>query len=94
MTVEPLAGYTIGTTPAAASPVTAGPFQQEGIPVIQPGRARLGALIREIVEQVPLRRGVTLPVAGHVIDVRGQAAVVVGEFLPLTSASMELLREP
>jgi uroporphyrinogen-III synthase len=79
--------------PACVGPVTAGPFQRAGIPVIQPARARLGALVREIVEQVPRRRGVTLPVAGHVLDVRGQAVVVDGRLVPLTSASMALLRE-
>ena len=42
--------------PACVGPVTAGPLQAEGIPVIQPARARLGALVREIVEQVPARR--------------------------------------
>jgi uroporphyrinogen-III synthase len=79
--------------PACVGPVTAGPLLEEGIPVIQPGRARLGALVREIVEQVPLRRGTTLPVAGHVLDVRGHAVVADGKLVPLTSASMALLRE-
>lgn len=79
--------------PFCVGPVTAGPFQEEGIPVVQPGRARLGALIKEIVEQVPLRRGLTLPVAGHLVDVRGQAVVVDARLAPLTSASMSLLRE-
>jgi uroporphyrinogen-III synthase len=79
--------------PACVGPVTAGPFQAEGIPVVQPGRARLGALVREIVEQVPRRRGITLPVAGHDLDVRGHAVVVDGELVALTSASMALLRE-
>jgi uroporphyrinogen-III synthase len=79
--------------PACVGPVTAGPFQQEGIPVIQPGRARLGALVREIVEQVPLRRGMALPAAGHLLDVRGHAVVVDGRLMPLTSASTALLRE-
>ena len=78
--------------PACVGPVTAGPFQQAGIPVIQPDRARLGALIREIVEQVPLRRGLWLPVAGHAMDVRGQAVVVDDRLVPLTSASMAMLR--
>jgi uroporphyrinogen-III synthase len=41
---------------ACVGPVTAGPFRQEGIPVIEPARARLGALVKEIVEQVPQRR--------------------------------------
>jgi uroporphyrinogen-III synthase len=79
--------------PACVGPVTAGPFQQGGIPVIQPGRARLGALVREIVEQVPLRRGMSLPAGGHVLDVRGHAVVVDGTLMPLTSASTALLRE-
>jgi uroporphyrinogen-III synthase len=79
--------------PACVGPVTAGPFQAEGIPVIQPVRARLGALVREIVEQVPLRCGLRLPAAGHLIDVRGQAVVVDDRLVPLTSASMALLRE-
>ena len=80
-------------TPACVGPVTAGPFQREGIPVIQPGRARLGALVREIVEQVPLRRGVALPTAGHEMELRGQAVAVDGRLVPLTSASMALLRK-
>ena len=79
--------------PFCVGPVTAGPFQKEGIPVVQPVRARLGALVREIVEQVPHRRGAPLPVAGHLLDVRGQAVVVDGGLVPLTSASMALLRE-
>jgi uroporphyrinogen-III synthase len=78
--------------PACVGPVTAGPFLQEGIPVIQPARARLGALVREIVEQVPLRRGITLPAAGHQLDVRGQAVVVDARLVPLTTTSMALLR--
>lgn len=43
--------------PACVGPVTAGPFERDGIPVIQPARARLGALVKEIAEQVPRRRG-------------------------------------
>ena len=78
---------------ACVGPVTAGPLLEEGIPVIQPVRARLGALVREIVEQVPARRGISLPAAGHVLDVRGQAVVVDGTLMPLTSATMGLLRE-
>ena len=79
--------------PACVGPVTAGPFQREDIPVIQPARARLGALVREIVEQVPVRRGRLLPAAGHTVDVRGQAVVVDDRLVPLSSASMTLLRE-
>jgi uroporphyrinogen-III synthase len=74
-------------------PVTAGPLVREGIPVVQPARARLGALVRELVEQVPATRVTALPAAGHELEVRGQAVVLDGELLPLGGASMALLRE-
>jgi uroporphyrinogen-III synthase len=41
---------------ACVGPVTAAPLVQAGIPVIQPDRSRLGALVKEIAEQLP-RRG-------------------------------------
>jgi uroporphyrinogen-III synthase len=78
---------------ACVGPVTAGPLLRENIPVVQPGRGRLGALVREIVEQLPKRRGQRLPVAGHEIDVRGHAAVVDDRLVVLSGASMALLRE-
>ena len=78
---------------ACVGPITAGPFQREGIPVIQPGRARLGALVREIVERVPARQGRRLPAAGHLVEVRGQAVRVDDRLIPLSGASMALLRE-
>jgi uroporphyrinogen-III synthase len=78
---------------ACVGPVTAGPLLRENIPVIQPDRGRLGALVREIVEQVPRRRGITVPVAGHLLDIRGQAVVLDDKVIPLSSAAMVLLRE-
>jgi uroporphyrinogen-III synthase len=78
---------------ACVGPITAGPLQQRGIPVVQPGRARLGALVREIVEQLPRRCGQQLPVAGHQLEVRGHAAVVDGQLVPLSGASIVLLRQ-
>jgi uroporphyrinogen-III synthase len=78
---------------ACVGPVTAGPLLREGIEVVQPDRGRLGALVREIVEQVPRRRGLVLPVAGHSLDVRGHAVVLDGRLIPLSSAAMVLLRE-
>ncbi|WP_018635983.1 uroporphyrinogen-III synthase [Parafrankia elaeagni] len=77
---------------SCVGPVTAGPLLARGIPVIQPGRARLGALVREIVEQIPRRRGQLLPAADHWLDIRGQATVVDGRLVPLSRTSMALLR--
>jgi uroporphyrinogen-III synthase len=78
---------------AAVGPVTAGPLAAEGIRVVQPDRARLGALVREIVDQVPVLRGRQVTAAGHELDVRGQAVVVDGEFLTLPGTSSALIRE-
>jgi uroporphyrinogen-III synthase len=78
---------------ACVGPVTAGPLLREDIPVIQPVRSRLGALAREIVQQVPARRGQLLPAAGHLLDVRGQAVVVDERLVALSCASMALLRQ-
>ena len=86
---EALCGQVVA---ACVGPVTAGPFQKEGIPVVQAARGRLGALVREIVEQVPRRRGQLLPVGGHSVEVRGHAVVMDGRLVPLTGASMALLR--
>ncbi|WP_084010380.1 uroporphyrinogen-III synthase [Pseudofrankia sp. DC12] len=78
---------------ACVGPVTAGPLVREDIPVVQPARSRLGALAREIVEQVPARQGQVVPAAGHLLDVRGHAVAVDGRLVPLSSASMTLLRQ-
>ena len=40
---------------ACVGPVTAAPLIQAGLPVIQPTRSRLGALVKEIAEQLPRR---------------------------------------
>jgi uroporphyrinogen-III synthase len=77
---------------ACVGPVTAGPLLREGIPVIQPARGRLGALVREIVEQLPQRRGVRLYAAGHELDVRGHGVVVDGRFAPVSASGMALMR--
>ena len=42
-------------------PVTAAPLEQLGVPTIAPERARLAALVRTVVEELPLRRARALP---------------------------------
>jgi uroporphyrinogen-III synthase len=46
---------------ACVGPVTAAPLVQAGIPVMQPNRSRLGALVKEIAEQLPRRSGRLAP---------------------------------
>ena len=76
----------------AVGPVTADPLVRAGIPVVQPERYRLGALVREVVEQLPARAQV-LEAGGHRVELRGCAAVVDDRLVPLPGAAMALLRE-
>lgn len=41
---------------ACVGPVTARPLERCGVPTVQPERARLGPLVRTVVEQLPARR--------------------------------------
>jgi uroporphyrinogen-III synthase len=76
----------------AVGPVTAGPLAAAGIPSIQPERARLGALAREVVARLPERDPV-LRVGDHTVQVRGFAAVLDGRVVELAPGPMAVLRE-
>jgi uroporphyrinogen-III synthase len=76
---------------ACVGPVTAAPLRQHGVPVAAPARARLGALVRTIVDELP-PRAVNVKVAGHLLTLRGHAAVIDGELRPLAPAPMAVLR--
>lgn len=76
---------------ACVGPVTAAPLAALGIPAVMPARARLGALVRTLSDELP-KRSVTLNVAGHELTLRGHAAVVDGELKPLAPAPMAVLR--
>jgi uroporphyrinogen-III synthase len=76
---------------ACIGPVTAAPLRRQGIPVTLPARARLSALVRTIVDELP-RRAVSFRIAGHSITLRGHAAVVDGVLRPLAPAPMAVLR--
>ncbi|MEU1885160.1 uroporphyrinogen-III synthase [Micromonospora sp. WMMD987] len=71
--------------------VTAEPLVRRGVPVSAPSRARLGALVRTIVDELP-RRTLTVKAAGHLLTLRGHAAVIDGELRPLAPAPMAVLR--
>lgn len=77
--------------PACVGPVTAAPLRRHNIPVVTPARARLSALVRTIVDELP-RRALSLEVAGHLLTLRGHAAIVDGDLKPLAPAPMAVLR--
>ncbi|MFI1993302.1 uroporphyrinogen-III synthase [Actinoplanes sp. NPDC020271] len=76
---------------AGVGPVTAAPLRRFEIPVATPGRARLSALVRTLVDELP-QRAISLQVNGHAITLRGHAAVVDGELRPLAPGPMAVLR--
>jgi uroporphyrinogen-III synthase len=76
---------------ACVGPVTAAPLERLGVPTLQPERARLGSMVREIVATLPVRRR-HMPVGGTSLQVRGHGALVGGVLRPLAPAPMAVLR--
>lgn len=76
---------------ACVGPVTAAPLRRHGIPVVTPARARMSALVRTIIDELP-KRAIRLEVAGHSLVLRGHAAIVNGDLKPLAPAPMAVLR--
>jgi uroporphyrinogen-III synthase len=76
---------------ACVGPITAGPLAALGIPVIQPDRARIGALARTVAQAL-MDRSPRLCAAGRRIELRGQAAIVDGRLCEVAPAPMAVLR--
>jgi uroporphyrinogen-III synthase len=72
-------------------PITARPLARVGVPVIQPARARIGALVRELAVALPAR-ATRVRVGGRVLELRGQAVLVDDEVRPVPPAPMAVLR--
>jgi uroporphyrinogen-III synthase len=72
-------------------PVTAAPLEAVDVPTVQPQRSRLGAMVRRLEAEMPMRAR-PLPVAGRSLELRGQAVLVDGALLAVPPAGMALLR--
>jgi len=78
---------------ACVGPVTAEAFAQWGVPTIQPARARLGALAREIAVQLPARRqGTRIDVGGRRLVLSGTDVALDGVAVRLTPATYAVLK--
>ncbi|WP_406106250.1 uroporphyrinogen-III synthase [Streptomyces sp. NBC_01003] len=88
---ELLAALRHDVLPACVGPVTALPLQAHGVDTVQPERFRLGPLVQLLCTELP-GRARTLPVAGHRVEIRGQAVLVDGDLHPVPPAGMSLLR--
>ena len=86
-----LAAFRAHVLAACVGPVTAAPLRRYDLPVVAPARARLSALVRVIVEELP-KRAISLQAAGHSLTLRGHAAIVDGELRQLAPAPMAVLR--
>lgn len=79
------------TVPMCVGPVCAGPLLARDIPAVWPRRARMGALVRRLAEELPAGAPV-LPVGGRLLELRGHAVVLDGAIRPVPPASMAILR--
>ncbi|MER6721284.1 uroporphyrinogen-III synthase [Streptomyces halstedii] len=75
---------------ACVGPVTAQPLQARGIGTVQPERFRLGPLVQLLCARLPARTP-ALPVAGHLVEIRGHAVLIDGVPRPVPPAGMALL---
>jgi len=73
-------------------PVTARPLTLAGVPTSSPGRMRLGALARHIVNELPRLRARTLYAAGHRVEIGNSGVLVDGVTRPVSPAGMATLR--
>ncbi|MCW2667660.1 MAG: putative transcriptional regulator [Frankiales bacterium] len=76
---------------ACVGPVTAAPLERLGVPTVQPERARLGALVRTVVEQLPLHRSRTILAGDHRLELRGHNVLVDGAPVDLTVRQAAIL---
>ena len=72
-------------------PVTAGPLTERGIPTVSPERARLGGLVRSVVEVLPRRRTLEVVAAGHRLEIRPRLVVADDVPVPLAPAPAAIL---
>ncbi|MBW8482785.1 uroporphyrinogen-III synthase [Actinomadura parmotrematis] len=77
---------------ACVGPVTAQALTERAVPTVQPERARIGALVRALAENLPRRRSRRLSVRGTELELRGHAVVLDGQLRPIAPAPMAILR--
>jgi len=77
--------------PACVGPVTALPLERLGISTVQPERARLGALVRTVVEELPARRTRSVRAGAHELSLRGHSVLVDGIPVQLTVRQASVL---
>ena len=77
---------------ASVGPVTSAPLRDERIPVLQPDRYRMGALIRLVCEHLEDRATLRVRTRHGAVELRGSAAVIGGTAVRLTPGAVTLFR--
>ena len=80
-----------GVLAACVGPVTAAPLERRGVSTVQPERARLGALVRTVVEELPARRTRRVCAGNHHLELRGHDVLVDGRAIELTARQTGVL---
>ncbi len=80
-----------GLLAMCVGPVTAEPLLARDIPAVWPQRGRVGAMIRKLTEVLP-STAPSFRAGGHLIELRGHAALVDGALRPVPQAPMTVLR--
>jgi uroporphyrinogen-III synthase len=75
----------------SVGPVCGQPLLDLGLPVVWPGRGRLGALVRTVAEELPRRARKELEVGGRRLVLQGNAVWVAGDSLRLSPKSAAVL---
>lgn len=93
---EFLAALQSDVTTAVVGPVTAAPLTEAGIPVIQPDRYRMGALIRLVCDQLSTHRvrryQTSVRGRSEVVELRGQTVRIGDRQVRLGPTAMAIFR--
>lgn len=82
-----------GVLATCVGPVTAVPFELWGVPVVQPPRSRLAAMVRTLEQELPSRRrGTEIALHGHRLLLHGDRVCLDGDELRLSPAPLAVLR--
>lgn len=79
-------------TACCVGPVTAAPLEELGVPTVQPERARLGSMVRELADSLPRRDARPMVVAGHRLTVLATGVRLDGTFLEVRPTQLGVLR--
>ena len=90
---EVLDAFRVDVLATCVGPVTAAPFEMWGVPCVQPGRARLAAMVRTLEVELPSRRrGTEIVVGAHRLLMHGDRVCVDGGEVVLSPAPLAVLR--